>query len=397
MSTTVARSAGWVLFLLVTLAAPAAEQTRVVAIGDVHGAYPEFVSILQRTGLIDKDNQWIGGSSVLVQTGDIPDRGPGTRECLDLLMELERQAEKQNGRVIALLGNHEVMNMIGDLRYVSLPEYQAFATEKSEQLREQAYQEYRKFLAGRNSRRRQPPVPDDEATRQKWLAEHPPGFFEQRDAYGAQGLYGRWLRKHDAVAQVGEVLFLHGGLDPKLRFRSIAELNDRIRSELATFDSLWQSLADKKIIWRYSKLEEALREVQDEAAAGLRDPDAAEKVQKLLTLPGWMLVLPEGPLWYRGYAQQPEDKLKSGLEALLSRLKAKRVVVGHSPTASHRITPRFDNQVFLIDTGMLQAYFRGQASALEIQNGRFTGLYPNGEQQVLLGVPSTAAIPASNP
>ena len=83
-----ARRAGWALCLAAGLAVSSAAQTRVVAVGDVHGAYPEFVAILQRAGLINADRQWIGGSSVLVQTGDVPDRGAKTRECLDLLTRI---------------------------------------------------------------------------------------------------------------------------------------------------------------------------------------------------------------------------------------------------------------------------------------------------------------------
>lgn len=380
------------LWLLASVGLSAAEQPRIVAVGDVHGAFPEFVSILQRTKVIDEVRQWMNGAGVLIQTGDVPDRGTRTRECFDLLIELERQAAKHGGRVLPLLGNHEVMNMMGDLRYVSTGEYTSFATPESEKVREQAWQDYRRFLSARNSRRRQAPPADDEGARQKWLQEHPPGYFEHRDAFSPKGAYGAWLRKHDAVAHVGDVIFLHGGLDPKLKFKNVAELNDKIRKELETFDSIWQFLADKRVIWPYMRLEEALREVQDEMAAGLSDPDAVDKIQKLMTLPGWLLILSDGPLWYRGYAQQPEEKLGPELNKMLDRLKAKHVVVGHSPTASHRIVPRFDSRVFLIDTGMLQGYYRGQASALEIHNGRFTGYYSDGQQQVLLD----SSAPASN-
>src|SRR5271169_3556515 len=159
-----------VCVVLVWLAAQAtagSPETRVVAIGDVHGAYDEFVSILQRTHLIDANTQWIGGSSVLVQVGDVMDRGPKARASLDLLMSLERQAEKQNGRVIALLGNHEAMNMMGDLRYTNVEEYQEFATDQSEKVRQQAYQDYRKYLKARAGRGAQAPTADDEAGRQK--------------------------------------------------------------------------------------------------------------------------------------------------------------------------------------------------------------------------------------
>ncbi|HMD97044.1 MAG TPA: metallophosphoesterase [Terriglobia bacterium] len=86
--------------LFVVLATSAAPTERIVAIGDIHGDFPDFVAILRQTGLIDDNRQWIGGRTVLVQTGDVVDRGPQTRECLDLLMELERQTKKKNGEVI---------------------------------------------------------------------------------------------------------------------------------------------------------------------------------------------------------------------------------------------------------------------------------------------------------
>src|SRR3954452_6320280 len=82
---------------------------RIVAIGDVHGAGNGFVAILQRAGLIDGQQRWSGGNAILVQTGDLLDRGQDVRQILDLLIALEPQAAAAGGRVQALLGNHEVM------------------------------------------------------------------------------------------------------------------------------------------------------------------------------------------------------------------------------------------------------------------------------------------------
>ena len=235
---------------------------RVVAVADVHGSYPQFVSILQSVGLIDSQRQWIGGSSTLVQTGDVVDRGTRTRDCLDLLMALEQQAPRQNGKVIPLLGNHEVMVMAGDFRYVSRADYASFANDQSEARREQAYKEYRAFVDA-NPRRRRAFGADESAGRKKWMGEHPLGFFEYRDALGPDGVYGRWLRTHDAVAQVDGVIFLHGGLSPRLRFRDLHQLNEQVRSEIKRLDELLESLAEKGIIWRYMQFREALAEVRD--------------------------------------------------------------------------------------------------------------------------------------
>ena len=89
---------------------PADASESLVAIGDVHGDFDDFVSILQRIGLIDKQNHWTGGKTTFVQTGDLLDRGPKPREVMDLMMALEKEAGQAGGRVVSLLGNHEMMN-----------------------------------------------------------------------------------------------------------------------------------------------------------------------------------------------------------------------------------------------------------------------------------------------
>jgi hypothetical protein len=384
--------------LIAAFAVPGKAQPRVVAIGDVHGAFSEFVAILQRVGLIDAQRHWIGGSSVLVQLGDVVDRGGGSRQALDLLMELQAEAEKQNGKVLPLLGNHEALNITRDLRYTSAEDYGAFATEQSVEVRENAYRAYREFVSAHRNNSHSA-APEDEASRQKWMSEHPLGFFERRDAFGPQGVYGRWLRKQVALVQVGDGLFVHGGLNPAFRFRDIQQLNDQVHSELANFDSLWESLARKNLIWRYMTQEEALLQVQDEWRAiqlhgQVEDPEAARDMQALLGIQNWLIFSPNGPLWYRGLALEPEEKLKSNLEAMLARLKVKYIVAGHTVRPKFEIMPRFNNRVFLIDTGMLKEAYGGRGSALEIQDGRFTAYYSDGERQ-LLRAPDAATLPAA--
>src|SRR5579872_3083347 len=82
---------------------------RIVAVGDVHGDYNQFVSVLQAAGVLDRKAKWAGGKTHLVQVGDVLDRGPDSRKVMDLLMELESQAQKAGGQVHPLLGNHETM------------------------------------------------------------------------------------------------------------------------------------------------------------------------------------------------------------------------------------------------------------------------------------------------
>jgi len=375
-----------VLLLRVSLVATASPAQRVVAIGDVHGDLANFEAILQTTGLMSPGHQWIGRGVVLIQTGDVVDRGPKSRQCLDLLMALERQADKQQGKVIALLGNHEVMAMTGDLRYVSAEDYQGFSTDKSEKVRERAYQDYLEFKSSRSERVRAESAADAKS-RESWMMEHPLGYFERRDAFGPQGVYGRWLREHDAVVRLKEGVFVHGGLSPNISFRAIRELNQQIRSDIAAFDALWESLSKKKIIWRYMTIEEAILQAESEWAAiqAQTQVDAAlkEELQKFLTFLTWSINSPDSPLWYRGLALDSEQTLAPDVEAMLTRLNIGYLVIAHTPQPDGRIHPRFGDHVFLIDTGMLQAVFGGRASALEINDGRFTAYYVNEKSQEL--------------
>src|SRR5262245_14767347 len=76
---------------------------RIVAVGDVHGGYDQFVALLRAAGIINNRNRWSGGRTVFVQTGDVIDRGPESKRALDLLRRLERDAEDAGGRVFALI------------------------------------------------------------------------------------------------------------------------------------------------------------------------------------------------------------------------------------------------------------------------------------------------------
>src|SRR5262249_24293466 len=119
-----------ILFIALSIADTAATE-RVVAIADIHGDLDAFVGILQRAQLIDPGKHWAGGRAILVQIGDLLDRGPKVRDVMDLLMSLQREAQRQGGRVVVLMGNHEAMNLFRDLRYVSNEDTARFASGRS--------------------------------------------------------------------------------------------------------------------------------------------------------------------------------------------------------------------------------------------------------------------------
>src|SRR5215470_7066021 len=198
-------------------ASPQATAQRIVAIGDIHGDLDAFVGILQRAHLIDPSKRWSGGKSTLVQTGDFLDRGPKARDVMDLLMSLPKEAQRQGGRVVVLMGNHEAMNIFGDLRYVSNEDYDSFADDR----------------ADTRNRKTDP--------------SRPTGFTERCEALGPDGKYGKWLRSLPAIARIDDSIFLHGGIVPDLAAHSIEQLNDEIAAEVKTFDTYKQFMIEKKI------------------------------------------------------------------------------------------------------------------------------------------------------
>ena len=310
---------------------------RVVAIGDVHGAYDLLLELLRAAGVADAKGRWTGGTTHLVQLGDVVDRCTETRRCLELLMRLEGDAEKAGGRLHALLGNHEVMNIVGDLRYVNPREYNKFRTPQSEQLRRSLYE--RLLPAAREAAKERGEKFDESAFQAGFEAQTPPGFVERTQALSAEGRYGRWLRARPVLVVVNGVAFVHGGVTPETAALGCHGINEGVRHELG------KDLARTR--------EDPTRTL----AAGSR-----------------------GPLWYRGLAREDEVAFAPALERALQSLGARAVVVGHTVTTSGRIEARFGGRVVMIDAGMAEEY-GGHAAALEIDaQGRMTAVYLGGRE-----------------
>ncbi len=387
------------LLCLAQLAAPAQPLTaqtaeRLVAIGDIHGAIDEFKRILKVAGLADDTGRWTGGKTALLQTGDYTDRGTGTRAVLDLLMALEPQAKSAGGRAFALLGNHEVMNLIGDTRDVTPEIFATFADAKSAARQKQAWEQYAKLGPAKTAQGE--PVPAVyQQTAEAWLAAHPPGYVEYRDAFGPRGKYGAWLRSKPIATEYGGSIFMHAGIAPDGAPEKIEELNVRVRDEVARLDRFVKRLVDAKLALPFFTLQEILAVAVNEitvanavlaAAKESGEPVDGSKLnlpllkeaQDVLTIDQWVVINPEGALWYRGLSTLPDDPAGGPFAALLQRYGAKRFVTGHTPQQDRSITVRYGGRAVLIDTGMLTSYYKGRASALEIVGDKLTAIYEDG-------------------
>ncbi|XP_073154697.1 shewanella-like protein phosphatase 2 [Henckelia pumila] len=102
------------------------QPSRLIAIGDLHGDLIKSKQALRLAGLIGPDDHWSGGSATVVQVGDIFDRGGDEIKLLYFFEKLKREATKTGGLVITMNGNHEIMNVDGDFRYVTREGFEEF-------------------------------------------------------------------------------------------------------------------------------------------------------------------------------------------------------------------------------------------------------------------------------
>jgi hypothetical protein len=172
-------------------------QERIVAIGDVHGDLRATRNALRLAGAIDSLDTWIGGSLVVVQTGDQLDRGDEEQAILDWFQKLQGEAAAAGGAFLPLLGNHELMNVHADLRYVTpggFADFEDAVTVDAQDPELAAFE------------------PHQRARMAAFLPGRP---------------YARLLAEHQLILQRGDNVFVHGGVLP----HHVAYGIDRINAE----------------------------------------------------------------------------------------------------------------------------------------------------------------------
>ncbi|KAI8615479.1 Metallo-dependent phosphatase-like protein [Chytriomyces sp. MP71] len=157
---------------------------RVKQVGDIHGDFNQTQKVLRMAGLVDKDLQWIGGPNTdFVQTGDVVDRGPDTIPLYQMLVRLYNESLSSPHGVYPLLGNHEIMNLSGDLRFVHQQDTTSFGSP-----------------------------------------------FARANAWSAQGWIGAQLRGPMCYAALllDGTVFVHGGITPVWAQQGVDNLNARV-------------------------------------------------------------------------------------------------------------------------------------------------------------------------
>jgi len=364
-----------VLVLTMAATVTTASAGRIVAVGDVHGCFEGLTSILQESGIIDARLKWAGGDATYIQLGDLFDRGLRVREVLDFLIRLQAEAEAAGGRVECVLGNHETMNLTGFYRDANPEIYASFVDGKSEKRRKKLWSAVKSYRSLRDE-------PTDDAAMQAWMDAHPLGWVEYTEALEPGGVYGKWLRTLPVAIMIDDVLFIHGGLSPEVAGMSVAEINDEVASEMKTFDTARHYLVSQSLVPPAASFTEiadmvvAIKYWADQEDSTDLIRRHAEQLESLVGIDDWLMMSPDGPLWFRGATRWDEELHGAEMAALLDAIGADAMVVGHTPNRDGMIRVRFKNRVFLIDTGMLSSYYEGgRPSALEIDDGVYTAIY----------------------
>jgi hypothetical protein len=336
---------------------------RVVAFGDVHGAFNDWTAMLIELGVVDSKLNWSGGKTHLVSTGDLIDRGPGSRKVVELLKKLDGQAAKAGGAVHLALGNHEVMVMTGDLRYVSGPEFAAFAADETQQDRDELFAQYRRFNSGG----------EDAEVRETFDMQYPKGFVALKRAFALDGELGSWLSKKPFIVRVNDKVYMHGGIASGASEKSIAALNKQMQEEFIEYLQSIVALRQAGVMPLHVGYHDRLAFLNARAeeftpAKKNARADWFEPLEKVFAAQKNFVFSDDSPNWYRGTAMCHPYAESFNTERFLKRAGAKQLVMGHTPTEG-KVRVRMDGLAIRLDTGMLKAVYKGHASALVSNDG----------------------------
>ena len=167
---------------------------KLLVISDIEGNFNGFYSFLVNNGVMDKNYNWTYKDGHVVLVGDFVDRGEYVTQVLWLIYMLEEKAKQHGGKVHYILGNHEIKNLQGDVRYVL-----------------QSYVKTAQEISG--------------------LKECDKAY---RYLFSTNSELGRWLRSKNIIERIGPYVFVHGGISHKLlRYKpTIGSLNEAVRAHI---------------------------------------------------------------------------------------------------------------------------------------------------------------------
>jgi hypothetical protein len=279
---------------------------------------------------------------------------------MDLLIDMEQEAAQAGGRVHVLLGNHEVMNLVGDVRYVARQEYAAFADDELSEDRDFWFAAYRSKRAEQGA--------DEAGLRTKFDMAYPAGFFAHRSAFAPDGKYGAWLLTKPMIVVVNSTAFVHGGLPPVVAESGLQGINGEFVGDISLYAHQLEVLFDEQLLLPTDSNSDHVDLLESLGPDATRDSAVTQAIADIRRLREPLFSY-QSPHWYRGHVYCGEITESSRIDAALQKISASRVVVGHSPTPNREVEQRLDGRVIEVDTGMLNSYYRGSGHALVIEDG----------------------------
>ncbi len=375
-----------VLFsLFLTSAVSANDAPRTVVLGEVQGAFNTTTSLLQKLDLIDQNLHWSGGETVLVQTGDLVDGGEGVRATLDLFMRLQTEAEAAGGRVVVLMGNHEIMNIMREFKSVNYMAYATFAGPDAEQRQKELYAEYVAWRQRRAKETGTGAFAPSEDFKADYFATHPPGWAEYAEMMAPSGIYGRWMRALPVAYRAGDVLFIHAGIGPEMKGVDVDSMNQRAAAEIAAFDKDTALMVSEGLCLTTHSVRDMAKVVQGEIEyvnslndkrrnRGNQRVARLMEIQELTRVASWSVLDDDGPLWFKGPSEWSESEKGPEMESILDAGGIERMVTGQSNGGEMRIKTRFDDRVVLTSVNLADGAYSGggKPAALEIDDGVYS-------------------------
>jgi hypothetical protein len=345
---------------------------RIVSFGDVHGDILALYRFLQASQLLHANSTltnpiWDGDDSILIQCGDILDRGPNELFCLRYIASLARQAEKTGGKILILHGNHEVLNSNGLFHYTDEGgnvEIETVLGKEMDRVKSEGSTRWRIQYAGNQPSR--------------WNAFEPGGWLSEP------------LISHMNVAVVvGKTLFVHGGLTKEHLTRNggIKKMNEDVRTWYKT--PLPEELQNDDG-YNFKSVDEVIQNANSRAKYISRNQPEC--------LGGG--IGSASPVWMRDYSspgdglpkqpQRAQELMNDCLKEVSDELgeDVQRMVMGHTPQS--KINSVLQNKAWRIDVGASKGVMNGTPEVLEIIHCGGD----NGEDVINILTPDGERIPA---
>lgn len=321
---------------------------RIVTFGDIHGDILALHKFMQASQLLHVNSTitnpiWDGDDAIIVQVGDILDRGPNELFCLRYLASLARQADKAGGKFYILHGNHETLNANGLFQYTD--------EEGDVEIESVFGQEMDKVKSGGSKR---------------WRLQYAGNQPSRWNAFEPGGWLSEPLLKHMNVAVViGRTCFVHAGLtkDHLEKFGGITKMNDDVRKWYGT--KLPDDLQNDDG-YKFQTVDEVIQNAN--ARAKYISKNQPPSIGGGIGAPS--------PVWMRDYSspgdgvpKQPQRAQAMISECLRELSKevdddVERMVMGHTPQNS--INSALQDRAWRVDVGASKGVMNGTPEVLEI-------------------------------